>query len=55
MECFDTVKWVTMYYEPQLARLGVEKRKPDFITTLSPLISVYRSHIRVHTSSRYQM
>lgn len=40
-------KWIKTYYEPGLARLGVEAKKPDLLLTLDPLIMLYRAHIRV--------
>lgn len=40
-------KWIKTYYEPGLARLGVEAKKPDLLQTLDPLIMLYRAHIRV--------
>jgi hypothetical protein len=39
-------KWIKTYYEPGLARLGVEAKKPDLLQTLDPLIMLYRAHIR---------
>jgi len=40
-------KWIKTYYEPGLASLGVEAKKPDLLQTLDPLIMLYRAHIRV--------